>query len=90
MPRTIRSEADVTEPAEKNLSTEDNYSDLIVKSDLEPRSRDWFLRCDRGERTLAQCTQQYDTYCDEVGRLHSDDVVCRFDCSVSISRLLHL
>lgn len=91
MSRTVRSTKDITEPTtEKNPLNEDDHSDLIGYSDLETRARDWFLRCDRGERTLAQCTQQFDTYCDDAGRLHSDDVICRFDCSVSILSSLEL
>lgn len=86
MSRSVRSTEDMTEPTtEENPLNEDENSDLFGYSDLETRARDWFLRCDRGERTLAQCTQQFDTYCDEAGRLHSDDVICRFDCSVSTS-----
>lgn len=76
--RAMRSQA-----AEKKVPTENESTDLIDRSDLETRSRNWFLRCDVGDKSLAQCTQLHDTFCDDSGRLHSDDVTCRFDCSVS-------
>lgn len=73
----------VTEPADKELSTEDKFADLTARSELEPRARNYYLRCDPGGIGLAQCTAFHDTYCDNGGGLHSDNLYCQHDCHVS-------
>lgn len=78
----VRSQATVPESADRKLSIGDESADLMDSSVLEPRARNWYLRCDPGQRSLAECTTMFDTFCDSSGRLHSDDVICRFDCSV--------
>jgi hypothetical protein len=77
----IHTNPDEDMPPPANLSQE-----LMDTVDLEPRassSRDWFIRCDPGDKSVAECTQFHDTYCDSSGVLHTDDVHCRHDCSVS-------
>lgn len=73
--------ADETPSDVAAVGTTQNDGELELAVALTPK--DWFVRCDVGDRTLAECASLYDTYCSASGTLHSDDITCRFDCSVS-------